>query len=86
MAVPKDGAELFEVACKACHGVGLAGAPKAGDAAAWGPRIAKGKAMMQRYAGVLATILRTASMHHHRESSAIEGPFGISPRFGMEPS
>ena len=32
----KDGGEVYEGACKACHGVGLAGAPKSGDAAAWG--------------------------------------------------
>jgi cytochrome c5 len=50
MAVPKDGTELYEVACKACHGVGLAGAPKVGDAAAWGPRIAKGKATLYEHA------------------------------------
>lgn len=50
MAVPKDGTELYEVACKACHGVGLAGAPKVGDAAAWGPRLAKGKATLYEHA------------------------------------
>jgi cytochrome c5 len=50
MAAPKDGTELYEVACKACHGVGLAGAPKVGDAAAWGPRIAKGKATLYEHA------------------------------------
>ena len=38
----KNGTEVFEGACKACHGLGIAGAPKAGDHAAWGPRIAKG--------------------------------------------
>ncbi len=48
-AIPKDGAELYETACKACHGVGLAGAPKTGDAAAWGPRIAKGKALLYEH-------------------------------------
>jgi cytochrome c5 len=49
-AIPKNGTELYEVACKACHGVGLAGAPKVGDAAAWGPRIAKGKATLYEHA------------------------------------
>jgi cytochrome c5 len=42
-AVPKSGEELFQQVCSACHGAGIAGAPKAGDKAAWGPRIAKGK-------------------------------------------
>lgn len=46
----KDGAEVYEGACKACHGIGLAGAPKAGDAAAWGPRIAKGKPTLYDHA------------------------------------
>lgn len=46
----KDGAEVFEGACKACHGAGLAGAPKAGDHAAWAPRIAKGKATLYEHA------------------------------------
>lgn len=36
------GAEVYNMACVACHGAGIAGAPKYGDAAAWGPRIAKG--------------------------------------------
>ena len=39
----KDGTEVYEGACKACHGLGIAGAPKAGDHAMWAPRIAKGK-------------------------------------------
>jgi cytochrome c5 len=50
MAVPKSGAELFESVCKTCHGTGLAGAPKAGDKSAWGPRIAEGKATLYQHA------------------------------------
>ena len=46
----KNGTEVFEGACKACHGLGIAGAPKAGDHAAWGPRIAKGKATLYEHA------------------------------------
>ena len=49
-AMPKDGNELYEVACKACHGPGIGGAPKAGDHAAWGPRIAKGKDVLYDHA------------------------------------
>jgi cytochrome c5 len=37
----KSGEEVFKAQCSACHGAGLAGAPKFGDAAAWGPRISK---------------------------------------------
>lgn len=40
---PKDGVTVFNTVCGACHNTGAAGAPKAGDKAAWGPRIAQGK-------------------------------------------
>ena len=50
MAMPKTGVELFQQACSACHGQGIAGAPKAGDAAAWAPRIAQGKNMLYQHA------------------------------------
>jgi cytochrome c5 len=40
--MPKTGEVLFQQTCSACHGAGIAGAPKAGDKGAWGPRIAKG--------------------------------------------
>src|SRR5690349_11582158 len=36
------GEQVFNMACKACHGEGVAGAPKFGDKAAWAPRIAQG--------------------------------------------
>ena len=49
-AAPKSGKELFEQTCSVCHGQGIAGAPKAGDKAAWGPRIAKGKATLYDHA------------------------------------
>ena len=42
MAIPTSGKELFEQTCSACHGAGIAGAPKAGDKAAWASHIAKG--------------------------------------------
>lgn len=37
-----DGKSVFQGACFACHGTGAAGAPKVGDVANWGPRIAQG--------------------------------------------
>jgi cytochrome c5 len=49
-ALPKTGEELFQQTCSACHGAGIAGAPKAGDKAAWGPRIAKGKDTLYQHA------------------------------------
>lgn len=36
------GEEVFNMACVACHGAGIAGAPKFKDKAAWAPHIAKG--------------------------------------------
>src|SRR6185436_7690776 len=39
-ALPADGTAAYETACVACHGAGIAGAPKVGDKVAWQPRIA----------------------------------------------
>ena len=36
------GEQVFKAQCTTCHSAGVAGAPKFGDASAWGPRIAKG--------------------------------------------
>jgi cytochrome c5 len=44
------GEEVFNQACVACHGAGVAGAPKIGDAAAWGPRVAKGADTLHKHA------------------------------------
>jgi cytochrome c5 len=38
----KSGEEVFKAQCTTCHSAGVAGAPKFGDASAWGPRIATG--------------------------------------------
>jgi cytochrome c5 len=50
VAIPKNGTELFDQTCGVCHAQGIAGAPRAGDKAAWGPRIAKGKATLYEHA------------------------------------
>jgi cytochrome c5 len=49
-AIPKNGTDAFEQVCSVCHGAGIAGAPKAGDKAAWGPRLAEGKATLYEHA------------------------------------
>jgi cytochrome c5 len=41
--VPTTGEQAFNKVCSACHSTGVNGAPKIGDHAAWGPRIAQGK-------------------------------------------
>jgi cytochrome c5 len=38
----KAGQDVFTAQCAACHTTGAAGAPKAGDNAAWAPRLATG--------------------------------------------
>lgn len=41
-----DGEVVYNKACMACHAAGVAGAPKIGDAADWGPRIAQGETVL----------------------------------------
>ncbi len=38
----RTGEEVYKMQCTTCHATGVAGAPKFGDAGAWGPRIATG--------------------------------------------
>ena len=42
-AASANGEKTYKATCFACHDVGVAGAPKLGDKAAWEPRIAAGK-------------------------------------------
>jgi cytochrome c5 len=37
-----DGKAIYDASCAACHGTGVAGAPKLGDKAAWAPRMKAG--------------------------------------------
>jgi cytochrome c5 len=41
-AADLGGDEVYNQACVACHGAGIAGAPKFGDKAAWASRVATG--------------------------------------------
>lgn len=38
----RSGEEVYNSKCTACHTAAVAGAPKPGDATAWGPRVAQG--------------------------------------------
>jgi cytochrome c5 len=49
-ATDLPGESVFNQACVACHGAGVAGAPKFGDKAAWAPRIAQGKDTLYQHA------------------------------------
>jgi cytochrome c5 len=44
------GKTLYNAACATCHANGIAGAPKFGDKAAWGPRVAQGAAVLHEHA------------------------------------
>ncbi len=48
--VPTTGEQAFTKVCSACHALGINGAPKIGDHAAWGPRIAQGKETLYQHA------------------------------------
>jgi len=50
VTMPASGAEVYQQVCVACHGQGIGGAPRAGDAAAWGGRVAKGKSTLYQHA------------------------------------
>jgi cytochrome c5 len=51
-AVLRTGEQVYQAQCTACHAAGAAGAPKSGDAAAWGPRLKQG------YEGLLNSALK----------------------------
>jgi cytochrome c5 len=44
------GKTLYDASCVACHGAGIAGAPKFGDKGAWAVRIAQGNATLYDHA------------------------------------
>ena len=44
------GKKVYGSTCALCHGAGVAGAPKPGDKADWGPRIAQGKDTLYKHA------------------------------------
>ena len=50
VASADTGKTLYNSACVACHGAGIAGAPKLADKAAWVPRIQQGTAVLYEHA------------------------------------
>jgi cytochrome c5 len=44
------GKATFNKTCAVCHAAGVAGAPKPGDKADWGPRIAQGMDVLNKHA------------------------------------
>lgn len=49
-AAKADGRKVYESTCIACHGTGVANAPKFGDRKAWAPHLAHGVAQLQENA------------------------------------
>nr|WP_232785025.1 cytochrome c5 family protein [Psychromonas sp. MB-3u-54] len=49
-AGPRSGEKIYNTYCVACHGSGVLGAPKKGDADAWQPRIAQGAETLLKHA------------------------------------
>ncbi len=49
-AEPRDAETVYNLACVACHGMGIAGAPKVGDADAWTARVAQGMEVLADHA------------------------------------
>lgn len=45
-----DGKAIYSKSCALCHSAGVGGAPKSGDKADWGPRIAQGKDVLYKHA------------------------------------
>jgi cytochrome c5 len=49
-AAAEAGKALYTATCQACHGAGIAGAPKFADKAAWAPRLKQGNAVLYDHA------------------------------------
>lgn len=46
----QQGRAVWMGTCRGCHDVGIAGAPRLGDAKAWAPRIAQGRERLHAHA------------------------------------
>ena len=49
-AAAMSGEDIYNSSCVACHGIGIAGAPKVGDTEAWAPRIDQGLPTLYEHA------------------------------------
>ncbi len=75
-AMAADGKAVYEKTCVACHATGVANAPKLGDAAAWGPRVAAGKpaliASVKNGKGVMPPKAGNAQLSDDEIASAVD--------------
>jgi cytochrome c5 len=63
------GKRTYDASCAACHEVGAHGAPRAGDVAAWAPRLARGEES-----------LYGAALHGKASGDRLMPPRGGDPR------
>ncbi len=64
-----DGKAIFDHLCTSCHTSGVAGAPKVGDKAVWGPRLAEG----------IDTLVKHAIEGYHGPDGNFMPPKGGNP-------
>ena len=64
-----DGKAIYEQLCTSCHTAGIAGAPKLGNKAMWGPRIAEG----------IDTLVKHATEGYHGPDGNFMPPKGGNP-------
>ena len=69
-----DGKEIYDHLCTSCHTAGIAGAPKLGDKAMWGPRIKEG----------LDTLIKHATDGYHGPDGNFMPPKGGNPALNDE--
>ena len=50
MGAAASGEAVYNQTCQVCHAAGVAGAPKLGDKADWGPRVAQGNDTLYQHA------------------------------------
>ena len=80
------GKSAYGKTCAMCHAAGVAGAPKPGDKADWGPRIAQGKDTLYKHAlegftgakGMMPARGGSASMSDDDVKAAVDYMVGLS--------
>ena len=80
------GKSIFNKTCALCHAAGVAGAPKPGDTADWGPRIAQGNDLLYKHAmegftgakGMMPARGGNAALTDDEVKSAVDYMVGLS--------
>ena len=72
-AGPRSGEEAYKAQCAACHDAGMLGAPKFGDAGAWGGRIGQGLTTLATHAikGFIAMPAAAAGNKSHPQLTGV---------------